>query len=60
MWTGMALGTKCLGPRACFTIAALSVGLLQHLLGATRPFSPAETSPLSTEQDTGLEGGDRE
>ena len=59
MWTGMALGMGCLGPRVCFTITALSVRLLQHLPGAMRPFSPVETPSLSTEQDTGLEGGDR-
>lgn len=60
MWTGMALQMGCLGPRACFTITALSVKLLQHLTGATRPFSPVDTPSFSTEQDTGLEGGVRE
>lgn len=60
MGMGMALRMVCLGPRVCFIITALSVELLQHLPGATSPFSPVETPSLGTEQDTGLEGGDRE
>lgn len=52
--TVVALGTGCLGARACFTSTALSVRLLWHLPRATRSLPLVQALFLSTEQDTGL------